>query len=131
MSFVIDTDTCSAYLRGKGGVSNRFLQYSGGLYISVVTLAELYTWVYRAADPQKRLDAVYQMLSDVQVLPIDDDVARLFGQTQAQMLAGGLVVATPDLLIGATALVHDFTVVTHNTRHFEKIPGLRLQDWVP
>jgi tRNA(fMet)-specific endonuclease VapC len=130
MSFVLDTDTCSAYLRGNRAVENRFLQYTGGLWLSVVTLAEIYTWVYRGADPARRLDGLNRLLLDVQVLGVDDDIAHLYGRLDAALLDRGVVVATPDLLIAATALHHDFTVVTHNVRHFTPVPGLRVQDWL-
>jgi tRNA(fMet)-specific endonuclease VapC len=130
MSFVLDTDTCSAYLRGNRTVENRFLQYTGGLNISVVTLAELCTWVYRGADPAKRLDGLKRLLYDVRVLGIDEDIAHRFGQVDASLLDRGIVVATPDLLIAATALHHNFTIVTHNVRHFTPVPGLRVQDWL-
>ncbi len=119
MSFVLDTDICSAHLRGNGVVQNRFLQYTGGLHLSVVTLAELYTWVYRGTQTSKRLDMLERMLSDVRVL-IDEDIAERFGQLQADMYRRGDVVATADLLIAVTALHHDFTVVTHNVRHFTR-----------
>lgn len=96
----------------------------------MVTLAELYTWVYRGSDNVKRLDILERMLSDVRVLLIDEDVARRFGQLQAEMFRRGAVVATADLLIAVTSLHHDFTVVTHNVRHFTLVPNLRVQDWL-
>jgi tRNA(fMet)-specific endonuclease VapC len=55
MSFLIDTDTCSAHLKQKGVIMNRFLQYTGGLHLSTVTLGELYAWVLRANAPASRL----------------------------------------------------------------------------
>lgn len=64
MSFVVDTDICSAHLKDHAAVTKRFLQYTGGLYISTVTLAELYAWVYRAPDSTKRLEALDRLLSD-------------------------------------------------------------------
>ena len=70
MKFLVDTDICSADLRQKGMVSNRFLQYTGGLCISVITLGELYTWVYRANASPQRLQGLRDMLSDVTVLDV-------------------------------------------------------------
>ena len=69
MSFLVDTDTCSAHLKGNRAVNNRFLQYTGGLHISVVTLAELYAWVLRAVASPKRLQSLQALLSDVTPLP--------------------------------------------------------------
>ncbi len=130
MSFLVDSDICSLYLRGDGRIQNRFLQYTGGLYISAVTLAELYTWVYKVPTPSRRLIAMTDFLSEVRVIPLDESIAETFGRVRAGMLSSGTVVATSDLLIASTALHFDHTVVTHNTQHFAMVPDLRVQDWL-
>src|SRR5882724_9715129 len=129
MSFLVDTDTCSAYLKGNSAVNNRLFQDTGGLYISTVTLAELHTWVLRAASPPKRSRSLVALLRDVTTLDVTQDVARKFGEARAALLDQGLPPPGLDLLIAATALVHNFTLVTHNTQDFVNIPGLRLTDW--
>jgi len=52
-----------------------------------------------------------------------------FGEIRAQLLDKGEPVAAIDLMIAATALIHNLTVVTHNTQHFAKVPGLNVEDW--
>jgi tRNA(fMet)-specific endonuclease VapC len=130
MSFVIDTDTCSALLKGNRAVQSRFLQYGGGLFVSAISVAELFTWGHRAANSGVVLQGIDDLLRDVVLLPVDRGVAELFGAVRARMLDRGLVVATPDLLIATTALAHNYTLVSHNARHFSLVPGLRLQDWL-
>jgi tRNA(fMet)-specific endonuclease VapC len=85
MSFLIDTDTCSAHLKGNRAVNNRFLQYTGGLRVSTVTMGELYTWAMRAAAPPQRLQGLQEMLKDVTVLEVTLDVARQFGELRAAL----------------------------------------------
>ena len=130
MSFLLDTDICSAYLRGDRTVFNRFLQHTGGLHVSAVSLAELYSWAHRAAAPPRRLESLQSMLDDVKVLDVTADVARTFGRMRAALLDQGRPLPTPDLIIAATALLHDLTLVTHNIQHFRPVPGLRVQDWL-
>ena len=130
MSFLLDTDICSAHLKQKGTVSNRFLQYTGGLYISTITLAELYAWAMRAVAPAKRVDALREMLCDLKVLDVTASVAAEYGRLQAGLLDVGKPAPGMDLLIAATALVHNLTLVTHNTADFADVPGLRLMDWL-
>ena len=130
MSFLLDTDIASAYLQGNGKVFNRFIQHGGGLYISVLSVSELFSWVYVADNPTRREGGLLAMLSDVTVLPIDDDIARKCGQLRASLQHKGTKVPTLDLLIAATALLHNLTVVTHNQRHFSLVPDLRIQDWL-
>src|SRR5438045_1135548 len=76
MSFLLDTDICSAHLKGNRAVGNRFLQYTGGLHVSTVTLGELYTWAFRATAPPRRLPALEELVGDMTVLDVSHDVAR-------------------------------------------------------
>jgi tRNA(fMet)-specific endonuclease VapC len=131
MSFVVDTDICSAHLKGNGQIYNRFAQYRGGIYISILTLGELYTWASRnPAQSERRVAGIADMLSDVQVLPVDQQVAIRFGVTRADLLGRGIVVDVIDLFIAATALELNYTVVTHNVKHFRDVPGLRIEGWL-
>ncbi len=130
MSFLLDTDTCSAYLRGHPGVFNRFVQHSGGLYVSMITVGELYVWANRAAASPRWQHGLAGLLTQVVSLPVDDGIARAFGKTRARLLDRGVTVPANDLFIAATALVHDYTLVTHNVRHFSLVPNLRIDDWV-
>jgi len=75
MSFLVDTDTCSANLKANRAVNNRFLQYTGGIYISTITLGELYTWVLRAGASPKRRQSLEELLRDVVVLDFTQDIA--------------------------------------------------------
>ena len=124
MSFLLDTDTCSIHLKTHRTVNNRVLQYTGGIHVSTVTVAELYTWVLRANAPPRRLESLEEFLLDAIVLDVTRAAARRFGEVRAALLDRGLPPPEMDLLIAATALVHDLTLVTHNTRDFAHIPGL-------
>ena len=130
MSFLLDTDICSAYVKGDRIVFGQFMQHLGQLHISVATLGELWTWGLRLNAPARRLTGLSNLLSDVIVLDATSAVARKFGEVEAQLLDRGQAVTEFDLLIAATALVHDLTLVTHNVQDFAHIPGLRVVDWL-
>lgn len=130
MNFLLDTNICSAYLRGDGRVFNRFIQHSGGLAVSTVAVAELYSWVYRANAKRDRAEALTSLLSEMQLLPVDHAVARKFGEIRASLLDQGRPTPEIDLLIASTALLFDLTLVTHNIRDFGHLPGLRVEDWL-
>ena len=129
MSFLLDTDTCSAHLRQKSPVTSRFLQYSGQLNVSVITVGELYTWALRAKAPPQRMQSLLEMLNDVTILDVTGVVAAEFGRMRAELMDAGRPAPDMDLLIAATAVAHDLTVVTHNTADFVGIPGVRIVDW--
>src|ERR1700687_1499438 len=127
MSFLLDTDTCSFHLKRPSGLIHRFVQHSGGLYLSTIALAELDAWVYRRANPPMLLQAMAKdLLRDVTVLDFDASCAEQFGKVLGALLQRGIQVATPDLMIASVALVHNLTLVTHNTADFQNILGLRL-----
>ena len=130
MSFLLDTDVCSAHLKGDRNVFSKFLQYAGRLHISAVTAGELYSWVLRSKAPPARLQLLREFLAGAKLLPIDHEVAYRFGELRAQLLDQGQSPATADLMIAATSLVHGLTLVTHNVRHFAQVSGLRVEDWL-
>lgn len=130
MSFLLDTNICSAYLKGDGRVFNRFIQHSGGLSVSAVVAGELYSWVFRAKTNPQRLEGLDALLSDLAILPVDHAVSRKFGEVRAALLDEGKTPPDIDLLIGCTALVHNLTLVTHNVQDFVNIPELRIENWL-
>jgi predicted nucleic acid-binding protein len=97
--------------------------------LSVVTIAELIHGVYRAkadADKQRRLTFVDRLCSDVPVYPVTVEMARMVGRIEGEQAAKGIAIPFADLVIGATALQLGFDVVTHNFRHFQRNPSLKV-----
>jgi predicted nucleic acid-binding protein len=102
MSFLLDTDICSASMKGHPAVSNRFVQYGGRLHMSTVTLGELLARALRAKASPKRLQSLRNLLKEVQPLPVDESVAGKFGEVRSWQLDRGL--SSPDLdLLNASA----------------------------
>jgi tRNA(fMet)-specific endonuclease VapC len=130
MAYLIDTDICSAHLRNSPKVTALFLQHSGALYLSVMTLGELLSWTLRKNTPSKYHRGLVKLLADFTALNVDEAIASKFGEVRALLLDQGRPIASIDLMIGATALVHGLTIVTHNVQHFEPIPGLSVEDWL-
>lgn len=117
-------------MKGDRQLWQRFTQYGGRLHVSVITVGELYTWALRASASPKRLTALLDLLKDVTLHDVTADVGRKFGELRAGLLDAGQGTPDIDLLIGATALVHGFTLVTHNVQDFLHLPGLRVEDWL-
>ncbi len=126
MSFLLDTNICSAHLRRPSGLAHRFMQHSGRLFVPTVVLGELYAWAYKRPDPAPLLHLIDDdMLLDLGVLDFDSACARAFGKLRGQMLRQGRAVFEVDLMIASVALTFDLTLVTNNTKHFDRVPGLR------
>lgn len=130
MSYLLDTNIVSVHLRRPAGLTHRFIQHSGRLSIPTLVLAELYAWAHGRDDPAPVVEKIRLLLEDVELLGFEQESAERFGIIQTQLLRRGITVSPVDLMIAAVALVHDLTVVTHNTKDFQNIPGLRLEDWL-
>ncbi len=130
MSHLLDTNICAAHFRRPAGLAHRFFQYGGVLFIPTVVLAELYAGAYHVTDPTPLLQKIGDLLQDVQVLPFDEGCAEQFGKVRGSLLRRGTTIPVMDLMIASVALMHDLTLVTHNTADFEGIPDLRLNDWL-
>ncbi len=117
-------------MRRPGGLAHRFIQYGGGIAISTISLAELYAGAYKRSPPTRILSLISALLRDLTVLDFDAACAEEFGRLRRPMLQREVVMTTAVLMIASVALVHNLTLVTHNTADFQNVPGLRLDDWV-
>ena len=129
MTHLLDTNICSAHMRRPGGLAHRFFQHAGNLAISTVVLSELYTGAYKHPQPPKVLALIKDLLQEVAVLDFDAICAEECGNTQGNLLRNGIVIPVADMLIAATAKAHNLTLVTHNTREFGRLSGMRIEDW--
>lgn len=125
--YLVDTDWAVYYLRGKEPYVSGLKEYrKRGLSISVVSLAELYEGVFRAAEPQEREKTLQDFLAGLTVVDVTREVARTFGRLRAWLRSQGVTVPDLDLMIGSTAVCYDLVLLTDNRRHYEKIPGIGL-----
>lgn len=62
-------------------------------------------------------------------LPFDDSAAEIYGRIRAELEAVGMLIGPYDMMIAAIALANDLTLVTHNTREFGRVAGLKVEDW--
>lgn len=130
MKFLLDTNTCSAYMRRPGKLAHRFLQFADQLAIPTIVLAELYAGAYKHPDPTRLLALIDDLVSEMTMLDFNSECAEEFGRVRGQLLQQGVSVSTVDLFIAAVALAHDLTLVTHDIKDFQNVPDLQLVDWL-
>jgi tRNA(fMet)-specific endonuclease VapC len=127
--FMLDTDMVSWALRGRGGVGARVLAHRPSqICISSITLAEL-----RFGADAKASRALHRLIDafvrPIDVLPFDQVAADKFGVVAAQLARKGEPIGTFDTLIAAHALACGVTLVSNNTKHFQRVAGLKLANW--
>lgn len=129
MRYLIDTDHVVDWLRNRSATRALIRSLLGeGIGISLMTYGEIYTGIFRGQGTAAKEDAFDEFLREARVLPINGSVMRRFGRIQARLLGLGQGIGVADVLIAATALDHDLTLVTRNLDHFRRIPDLRLYE---
>ena len=127
MQFLVDTDWVIDYLHRADRTVRRLEELlPGGVGLSVVSLAELYEGLARSRNPDADADALRLFLEAVDVVPLDDAACRVFGAERARLREEGNLIGDMDILIGATAVSNNLTLLSNNTRHFERMQGLRI-----
>lgn len=130
MTFLLDTDTVSYALRGSGGVAGRILQHKpSDLAISSITLSELIFGAQRRKS-KKLIRLIDSFVHDIEVLPFDEQAARVFGKLAAQLADKGTPIGTNDAMIASHALAVERTLISNNLRHFKHVRGLKVETWV-
>ena len=129
---LLDTNIISFQFRGDTRAALYRPQLAGEVQaIAFVTLAEIYKWpIERNFSPERRA-ALEQHVQSYLVLPFDDALARRWAEMSVQLKRAGRGISDADGWIAATALRHDVALVTHNRKHFEHIPGLKLISFAP
>ncbi len=127
MKYLIDTDWVADWLAGKPAAVDLLTPLADqGLAISIITFGEIYEGIYFATDPAKAEAGFRNFLREVRVLPLSRSTMKRFARIRGELRRSGQIIGDPDILIGATALSHDLTLLTRNVNHFERIPDLRL-----
>lgn len=125
---ILDSTFLVDVLRGSGDVSELIenLDATGTPFVSAVTVMELTEGIHLADSTADEREAVHQLLSDCTEIPFDGDVAMQAGRINAELVASGEPIDETDVMIAATAFVHDQPVVTRNVDHFERIDELTV-----
>ena len=130
MHFLIDTNILIYRLKKLGNVNDNFLKYKDKqMSVSVISYGELIFGAMKSKSVEKNLETVNDIKSIFPIIDINCDIMKTFGEIKAYIQKIGKPVDDMDLLISATAISNGMTLVTHNTKHFENIPNLKLEDW--
>ena len=94
-----------------------------------VVKAELYFGAEKSKRRDENMETIEALFADMESLSFDDQAARQYGVIRENLSTSGVLIGPNDLMIAAIGLTHDITVVTHNTREFSRVAGLRIEDW--
>ncbi len=126
---ILDSDHWVALLRGQLTLDGR-VAADEGLAVTAISVAELTRGAHKSIQRAENLARLDVLPAAVLVLPFDDHAARRFGALKAKLERVGTGIGDMDLQIASIALQHNAPLVTHNRRHFERIVGLTIEDWL-
>ncbi|MEH2228307.1 MAG: type II toxin-antitoxin system VapC family toxin [Nostoc sp.] len=130
MNYLLDTDTCIYWLKGRQPVRDKLLAVGWDeVCICVITAAELYYSAYNSNRVSENLGNAEDFIQNLSVLSLTDPALRKYGELKAELRRIGQIIAEFDLLIASVALAENYTLVTNNTHHYERINGLKLENW--
>ncbi len=132
MKYLLDTNVCIDLMRHKGGLALERIKslHVGDIGISTITLAELQHGVARSRDREQNQAAMLMFSAPLMILDFDRAAAEVYGDLRAQLETAGQSIGAMGTLIAAHALSLDVTLVTNNLREFDRVAGLRVEDWV-
>lgn len=127
MTYLADSDLVVDYLNGRPtAVTLLNTLLPAGLAISLVTYGEIYDGIYGGRDPMQAERAFRRFLRSIRVLPLNQAIMREYARIRGLLRRHGMRLADNDLMIAATAIYHGLELVTRNTKHFGRVPGLRI-----
>jgi len=131
MIYLLDTNTCINYLNGRSERVKQQIEmkHPDDIVLCAVVKAELFYGAMKSSRPESNLIKQKKFAAQFVSLSFDDRAAEEYGRIRAQLEKRGTPIGPNDLLIAAIAVANGVTLVTHNLREFEKVEGLRLEDW--
>ncbi|MBA1192495.1 tRNA(fMet)-specific endonuclease VapC [Pseudomonas entomophila] len=131
LKFMLDTNICIFTIKNRPPfVRETFKRHHGQLCISTVTLMELIYGAEKSSDPERNLADVEGFAARLEVLDYDQAAAAHSGQIRAELARVGRPIGPFDTMIAGHARSRGLTVITNNRREFDRVVGLRVEDWV-
>jgi tRNA(fMet)-specific endonuclease VapC len=130
MKYLLDSNICIHFLRGKYNIIEKLNEVGiDNCAISEITLAELVFGAEKSDNPKKNHKLIEKFIGQLSILPIFDAI-QTYGKEKARLQSEGKMISDFDLLIGCTSIENDLIMVTDNIKEFDRIKGIRIENWV-
>lgn len=130
MSYLIDTNIIIYSIKGNPVVQNNFLKNENiPKSISVITYGELLFGAKKSQNLEKNIAIVYRIKELFPIIDVDQATIETFSELKANLQKSGSTIDDFDLLIASTALTMNSILVTNNEKHFNRIKGLKIENW--
>ncbi len=124
---LLDTNIIIALLKGELAIAVQ-IESASEIFIPVIVIGELYYGAYYTIQTEKGILEIQGIISDYQLLKVDEGTALTYGKIKAALRKKGKPIPENDIWIAAIAIQHNLTVVTRD-KHFNEIGGLEMIQW--
>ena len=130
--YLLDTNICIYAITGRHPrLTEKLLSiHPSNILVSSITIGEMEYGAAKSKWSDRSRQIMRTFLASFDTLPFTEQDAVIFGTIRAQLEKAGIAIGILDAMIGAQGVANDLTVITHNTRGFIRIPGIKLEDWV-
>ncbi|NNJ93087.1 MAG: tRNA(fMet)-specific endonuclease VapC [Gammaproteobacteria bacterium] len=131
LKYMLDTNIVIYTIKNRPeAVRKAFNQHEGQMCISSITWGELVFGAERSSQPERNLADIEAMAARLDVLSFDSPAATHFGQLRSELYNNGQPIGPYDMMIAGHARATGLTLVTNNLSEFERVPGLRVENWL-
>lgn len=131
MTYFLDTNICIYAAKGQyPSLQQTWLSHSpSAIAVPAIVKAELLYGALKSRDPKRAIQTIRRLLDPYPVIAFDEACLPHYASVRSSLESIGQPIGPNDLLIASTALAHDAILVTHNSREFQRVPGLKTEDW--
>lgn len=128
--YILDTNTLIYFFKGLGSVAETiFSKEPANIGIPAIVIYEIQTGIAKSASPRKRTLQLKSLTEAVAILPFSKEEAKASATIRAELEQKGTPIGHYDVLIAGTAMAHKGVLVTHNLTEFNRVKGLKIEDW--
>jgi len=128
--YLLDTDIIIDFFNNDNSIIKNIEKRANlSIYISSLTLCELYRGAFLSANPEVEEKNILDLLASTEFVSINKEACKIFGKNNAYLSKIGKITQEIDLMISSIAISKDLVLVTRNKKHFENIPGLKIEQW--
>ena len=131
MIYLLDTDTLIYWLKGYKKIEEKIISEGlENITTTIISKAELYFGAYNSKFQTENLNAIKTLSDKLWILDFNDKSALIFGKLKAELKSQGKILLDFDIMISSIAIAYNLILVTNNTKHYARIPDLRIENWI-
>lgn len=131
LKFMLDTNIVIYTIKNRPASARKaFMRHEGRMCISSVTWGELVYGAESSSEPERNLTDIEGFAARLETVPFDISAATHFGQLRAELYKAGKPIGPYDMMIAGHARALGLVLVTNNRKEFERVPGLRVENWI-